>query len=119
VVSLKPSPPGTLGNWIRPAPGGERYLATGAMLKSLLAERFHLQVRSETKELPVYVLSVDKGGFKLTPHRAATGDEARIDHTSEKPLHIRLQATAVSMEYLARQMGKLLDRNRRNRCTRG
>ncbi len=36
-------------------------------VKALLAERFHLIVRTETKEAEVYVLSVAKGGFKLTP----------------------------------------------------
>jgi len=36
-------------------------------LQSLLAERFHLKVTPQTKELPVYALVVAKGGPKLTP----------------------------------------------------
>ena len=36
-------------------------------VKVLLADRFHLAVRSETKEAEVYVLSVAKGGRKLSP----------------------------------------------------
>lgn len=35
------------------------------MLKGLLAERFRLAVHTETKRLPVYVLTVAKGGLKL------------------------------------------------------
>jgi uncharacterized protein (TIGR03435 family) len=36
------------------------------MLQALLAERFQLKVHHETKDLPVYVLGVGKGGAKLT-----------------------------------------------------
>jgi uncharacterized protein (TIGR03435 family) len=36
------------------------------MLQTLLAERFQLKQHRETKELPVYVLGVSKGGTKLT-----------------------------------------------------
>lgn len=38
-----------------------------AMLQALLAERFHLVLHRETKELRVYMLLVDKGGPKLHP----------------------------------------------------
>jgi bla regulator protein blaR1 len=37
------------------------------MLQSLLAERFKLQLRKETKDFSVYDLVVDKDGPKLTP----------------------------------------------------
>src|SRR5262249_10789917 len=36
-----------------------------AMLQTLLAERFHLKIRRESKELPVYAVVVAKGGPKL------------------------------------------------------
>lgn len=38
-----------------------------AMLRSLLAERFHLQLRREEREFPVFELLVEKGGPKLRP----------------------------------------------------
>jgi uncharacterized protein (TIGR03435 family) len=37
------------------------------MLQTLLADRFHLVVREEKKELPVYVLTVAPNGAKLQP----------------------------------------------------
>jgi uncharacterized protein (TIGR03435 family) len=37
------------------------------MLQALLADRFQLAVRRETKEVPVYALTVAKGGTKLRP----------------------------------------------------
>lgn len=42
-----------------------------SMLVALLAERFHLQLHRDAKEMRVYALSVDKGGPKLHP---ATGE---------------------------------------------
>ena len=36
-------------------------------LRSLLADRFHLRVSHQTKEMPVYALEVAKGGPKLSP----------------------------------------------------
>src|SRR5690349_22893943 len=37
----------------------------GSMLQSLLEDRFQLKAHYETRELPVYILSVAKGGPKL------------------------------------------------------
>ena len=37
------------------------------MVQNLLAERFKLKVHHETKELPVYVMTVAKSGLKMTP----------------------------------------------------
>ncbi len=39
----------------------------GPMLQALLEERFHLKTHRETREIPVYVLTVAKGGLKLKP----------------------------------------------------
>jgi len=38
-------------------------------LKSLLADRFHLRVHTETREMPVYALLIAKGGARLPPAR--------------------------------------------------
>ena len=50
------------------------------MLRNLLETRFHLALRQETKELPVYQLEVAKGGPKL-PARKTDGDLP--DHAAE------------------------------------
>ena len=39
----------------------------GPMLQALLEDRFKLQVRHDTKDLPIYVLTVGKSGSKLLP----------------------------------------------------
>jgi len=155
VVSLKPTVPGS-PPMIGPAPGGERYHASGvtlktmiqtayhvradqiaggpywldrtrfdleakaerpsgapelrAMLRNLLVERFRLELRTDTKDMPVYVLSVDKGGPKLTPHDAANAGEAVVDLKTVAPLHLKVTGTSASMELFAYRMGYLLDR---------
>lgn len=48
------------------------------MLQALLAERFHLELRREMRELPIYSLTVAKGGPKLRESRAgAEGEEGQ------------------------------------------
>jgi uncharacterized protein (TIGR03435 family) len=39
-----------------------------AMLRALLADRFHLAIHRQTKTFPVYVLTVAKGGPKFGPY---------------------------------------------------
>jgi len=41
----------------------------GAMLQAILEDRFNLKVHRETREVPVYALSVARGGPKLQPFR--------------------------------------------------
>jgi uncharacterized protein (TIGR03435 family) len=129
VASIKPSQSagGTMG--IRPAPGGERYIATNitlkllitvayriradqvaggpawmdtaafdmnakaerpssleelhAMLQNLLADRFKLRFHRETKEMPIYALTVDKDGPKLKAHQASSAGDPFIHQTMD------------------------------------
>jgi uncharacterized protein (TIGR03435 family) len=46
------------------------------MVQGLLADRFQLKIHRQTKELPVYELSVAKGGFKLKEVAAPEGPVA-------------------------------------------
>jgi len=39
----------------------------GLMLQALLEDRFKLKIRRENREVPVYALTVAKGGPKLPP----------------------------------------------------
>jgi uncharacterized protein (TIGR03435 family) len=53
----------------------ERYAQLRLMVRELLKDRFKLQVRVQTRELPIYVLVVAKGGPKLKPSApSAAGD---------------------------------------------
>jgi uncharacterized protein (TIGR03435 family) len=52
-----------------PAPTDEMRV----MVQGLLAERFHLKLHRETKEISAYALVEAKGGHKLTPSAAADG----------------------------------------------
>ena len=47
------------------APRGDLML----MLRSLLEDRFKLKVHRETRELPIYVMTVARGGLKMQPSR--------------------------------------------------
>ena len=80
------------------------------MLQDLLADRFKLRFHRETRELPVYALSVDKGGPKLKAREAQTAGEPSIDQATEGMLHIKLSAKAVAMDYFAFRLSQLLDR---------
>jgi uncharacterized protein (TIGR03435 family) len=80
------------------------------MLKDLLKRRFQLQLRSETKVLPVYVLGVDSGTPKLMPHKAERTGDARVDITVLRPLHLKITGISASMDFFAYRMGYLLDR---------
>jgi uncharacterized protein (TIGR03435 family) len=54
------------------APGPEGMKALHSMLQALLADRFHLTIHRETKEMPVYFLAVAKGGAKLRESAAGS-----------------------------------------------
>jgi uncharacterized protein (TIGR03435 family) len=41
----------------------------GPMMRALLEDRFQLKIHTETRELPVYALTVARGGAKLTPSK--------------------------------------------------
>jgi uncharacterized protein (TIGR03435 family) len=52
------------------------------MVQSLLAERFYLRVHFEMKNLPVYALTPDKGGPKLSASVSAPSDHPGISSHS-------------------------------------
>jgi uncharacterized protein (TIGR03435 family) len=80
-------------------------------MQALLAERFHLAVHRETRELPVYALVVAKGGPKLQL-REHTGD------FGQNPFRMagrgRMVGTEVSAEMLAKFLSDQLGRTVRN-----
>jgi len=79
------------------------------MLRNLLAERFQLQTHGATKELPMYALTVDKGGPKMEAHQAKSAGDPWIDQLQKPFLHFTLTAAFCPMEYFAWRLGQLMD----------
>jgi uncharacterized protein (TIGR03435 family) len=52
----------------------DRKVMLGPMLRALLEDRFKLKIHRETNELPVYVMTVAKGGLKIAPETCAERD---------------------------------------------
>jgi uncharacterized protein (TIGR03435 family) len=76
------------------------------MLQNLIKERFKLRMHSETKERPVYFLSVDKTGVKTKPHEIGSAGDPWID----QPGFGRLTAKFTPMDYFAWRLSLMLDR---------
>jgi uncharacterized protein (TIGR03435 family) len=74
------------------------------MVQALLADRFQLKVRQETRELPVYALVVMKDGPKFKPSKV---DGTTID-TGRMRLHIA--GSDDTLGILARELAQLLGR---------
>jgi len=79
---------------------------TWRMLQSLLAERFHLVVRHETKVLPVYELMVAKSGPKFKEPTRASGEADGSWRTSDG--HMR--CLRVGMDALAFALADVVGR---------
>lgn len=57
----------------------------GPMLRALLEERFRLEVHRETKEVPVYLLTVAKGGVRLQSAKEGSCVSADMNHPLPHP----------------------------------
>ena len=73
-------------------PSSRDQLAT--MLRTLLAERFHLAVHRESKDARVYVLAVAEGGPKIQP---VTGDAAGAPHRFHGDMHRLAELLSVQL----------------------
>jgi uncharacterized protein (TIGR03435 family) len=76
------------------------------MLQGLLAERFELALHKESKVMRAYVLEVGKDGPKL--ERAEAGESNTNSMSSSSVITMELAHT--SMEMLAKQLSRRLDR---------
>lgn len=74
-----------------------------AMLRTLLADRFQLEIHRETKVLPAYTLTVGKNGHKLKEAEPGEGSSTSTGRG-------RLTAKRVSMADLAIRLSSLMDR---------
>lgn len=66
------------------------------MLQALLADRFHLQIHHENREIPVYNLTIGKGGSKL---RETAGGKTGIQQHKAGQVGMRENATNVTIPY--------------------
>lgn len=58
----------------------------GPMMQVLLEERFRLKISRETKDVPVYLLTVDKGGPKLQEARKGSCTVLDFGHPASPPV---------------------------------
>ena len=70
---------------------------TRERVKALLADRFRLAVRTESKEADVYVLSVAKSGHKLTPEPERRGGVSRGAGVIESPIGVPVSFLAMAL----------------------
>ena len=69
-------------------PAGTTLATANVMLQNLLAERFHLVIRNDTRPVPRYVLTVGTNGSKLSPPpEPITPDASRC--SSQEPRRAR------------------------------
>ena len=60
-------------------------MLAGPMLQALLAERFHLMAHRETREMPVYTLTVGKSGLKMQPLSEGACTPLDLSHPPPPP----------------------------------
>jgi uncharacterized protein (TIGR03435 family) len=76
------------------------------MLQTLLRDRFKLTLHRETRQLPVYALTIAKNGAKLKPAESASGITSDTNRTS---WHISAKTTMPQFaEFLARKLDRLV-----------
>jgi uncharacterized protein (TIGR03435 family) len=86
------------------------------MIQALLAERFHLVVRFQTKRLPAYALIVAKGGPRFSPSVSAPSDHPGVTSRSNPQ---KAEATAhadIGLEGLTGLLASQLEMGRSSGC---
>jgi uncharacterized protein (TIGR03435 family) len=79
-----------------------------AMLQALLAERFKLVTHTETREFPIFNLVLAKGGPTFKPSDAGGTTISSAAGTGIQRIHV--QGSDNTIELLARELSKALDR---------
>ncbi len=85
----------------------------GPMLRTLLEDRFRLRIHRETRDAPVFLLTVAKGGAKLQAAKEGSclsGRTPACGSVRADP-HGQVDMFGVTMENLSTQLGMRLDRD--------
>lgn len=90
---------------LKKLPTQQRMEPQRQMLQSLLAERFKLQVSRSSKEMPIYVLLVAKGGPKFSQSAPAAVGMGHFEASSGKITLTSMKITGFA-EWLARVLGR-------------
>lgn len=91
-------------NIVAKPPAGSLPSQYGAMLQSLLMERFKLAYHRETKVMPAFALVVDKKGLKVKPLAEGAGTRGAWSTGAGM-----VQAKGVTMDAFARLLAKQLN----------
>lgn len=76
------------------------------MFRNLLQDRFNLKSHIETRQGPVYALTVDKGGVKM--HRDPQGESSGGNYPIDAQGRGKFTGTRVTMTYLSYWLGLIL-----------
>jgi uncharacterized protein (TIGR03435 family) len=90
----------------RPTDNAQIYL----MLQTLLADRFHLMLHREMKELPVEALVAGKGGLKLEPATAGAGKPGISFRRAGTRDAITITGQSVTLPFIAEYLSGRLHR---------
>jgi uncharacterized protein (TIGR03435 family) len=87
-------------------PAGTDADQVALMLQALLQERFKLALHRDTRQLPVYALTIGKNGAKLKPAESASGINSDTNRTN---WHVSAKTTIPQFaEFLARKLDRLV-----------
>ena len=101
--------PDELGEELQKLPSDQRWENMYLLVQSILAERFKMKVRQETRELPIYALVVAKNGPKLEMAAPGIGIESHTRHFLMYKDH--LTADGLDMATMARGLSQQLGRS--------
>lgn len=73
-----------------------------AKLRAMLADRFQLRVHRETREMPVYALTIAKGGIRMKTSPGDGGDDAGINMIRTPEAKSGVMGKQVPMDVLSR-----------------
>jgi len=84
-----------------------RDVMNGPMLQALLEERFQLRIHRETREVPIYALTVAKSGLKLHPADGGSCTPRNLTQPSTPP---RASVTTAAVRAMKRNQRTMMTR---------